>query len=86
MANSIEIVKLLNKVDMNVLPFLERALIPKKYDTIKNAITQAGLWGDEIAVAHYLGKREDDSVVHYLQIDFTDHDSLYVVVEQNELQ
>ena len=82
----IEISKLLNKVDMNVMEFLERAVIPKKFNTIKNAITQAGLWGEETSLIHYLGKREDNTPIHYIQIDFIDHDSLYVVVELEELK
>lgn len=82
----IEITKVLNKVDINIMEFLELALIPKKFNTIKNAITQAGLWGDETSLIHYLGKREDESIIHYLQIDFIDHESLYVVVELEELR
>lgn len=82
----IEITQVLNQVDMNIMEFLDRALIKKKYNKIKNTITQAGLWGDETTLTHYLGKRDDESIIHYLQIDFIDHESLYVVVELEELR
>lgn len=82
----IEVIKLLNHVEMNIMEFLHKAVKIDKYNRIANAITQQGLWGDEIGLYHYLGKREDESIVHYLQIDFKEHDSLYIVVEQDELQ
>ena len=82
----IEITKTLNHVDMNIMEFLHKAVKIDKYNRIANAITQQGLWGDETALTHYLGKRDDESIVHYLQIDFKEHDSLYIVVEQDELQ
>ena len=81
----IEIVRELNKADTNIMEFLKALLAVRKYNKVQNAITQAGLWGDELKATHYLGKREDETPVHYLQIDFKDHDSLYVVVEVDEL-
>lgn len=82
----IEITKLVNQVDTNIMEFLHRGLQDDKYNKIANAITQQGLWGDETGLHHYLGKREDDSIVHYMQIDFKAHESLYIVVEQEELR
>jgi len=82
----IEITQVLNQVDMNIMEFIEKAVIPKKYNKIKNAITQAGLWGEEKKLTHYLGKREDESFVDYMQIDFNDHESLYIVLEADERQ
>jgi len=81
----IEIVKFLNQVEMNIMPFLEKAVIPEKYKKIEQAIANARLQGEETKLIHYLGKREG-MPVHYLQIDFIGHDSLYVVVEQDELR
>jgi len=81
----IEITKKLNEADTNIMEFIKMLVNIRKYNKIQNAITQAGLWGDELKATHYLGKREDDELVHYLQIDFKDHDSLYVVVEVEEL-
>lgn len=81
----IEITKKLNEADTNVMEFIKTLVNIRKYSKIQNAITQAGLWGDELKATHYLGKREDDEPVHYLQIDFKDHDSLYVVVEVDEI-
>jgi len=81
----IEITKRLNEADTNIMEFLRTLVHIRKYNKIQNAITQAGLWGDELKVTHYLGKREGDEPVHYLQIDFKDHESLYVVVEVDEL-
>ena len=81
----IEITKKLNEADTNVMEFIKTLVNIRKYSKIQNAITQAGLWGDELKATHYLGKREDEQPVHYLQIDFKDHDSLYVVVEVDEI-
>ena len=82
----IEITQVVNQVDMNIMEFMEKAIKPEKYNKIKNAITQAGLWGEETKLTHYLGKREDESFVDYLQLDFKDHESLYIVLEANERQ
>ena len=81
----IQITKKLNEADTNIMEYIKGLVKVRKYNKIQNAITQAGLWGDELKATHYLGKREDDSLVHYLQIDFIDHESLYVVVEVDEI-
>jgi hypothetical protein len=86
MANSLEITGLITKVDMNILPYLKQRLIDSKYSLIEGAMYDNGLQDSIKGLSHYVGKREDDSVIHYLQIDFTDHESLYVVVEQDELR
>jgi hypothetical protein len=82
----IEIVRVLNQVDMNIMEFMEKAIKPNKYNKIKNAITQAGLWDEQTKLTHYLGKREDESFVDYMQLDFNNHESLYIVVENDELR
>lgn len=81
----IEIVKVLNQVDMNIMPFLHNALADDKFYKIQNTLIKHSLFGKERLLTHYLGKRDNEHV-HYIQIDFPDHDSLYVVVETDELR
>lgn len=82
----IEITGLITSIDMNILPYLKQRLIDSKYALIEGAIHDNGLHDSIKGLSHYTGKREDNSGVHYIQVDFTDHDSLYVVVEQDELR
>jgi hypothetical protein len=81
----IEIIKPLNHVDMNIIPYLKNTLVEDKFYKIQNAMIKESVLGTEKALIHYLGKRDDDTLVHYIQIDFKAHDSLYVVIENNEV-
>jgi hypothetical protein len=81
----IEITKTLNHVDMNIMPYLKNLIVDEKYYKIQNAMIKNSVLGTEKALTHYLGKRDDETPVHYIQIDFKAHDSLYVVIETDEV-
>lgn len=82
---AIEITRTLNKVDMNVMPYLKNLIVDEKYYKIQNAMIKHSVLGTEKALTHYLGVRDDETPVHYVQIDFKAHDSLYVVIETDEV-
>lgn len=84
----IEVDKLLLEADMNIMPFIEQTLVERKYNKLKNFITEQGLWGSEVKATFYRGKRMPyGDTVYYFQIVFDGHDeALFYTVEQDELK
>lgn len=84
----IENIKTIQKVDQNILPFIQQKVTPKKYQKLQNFMVENGVWGTEKYLIHHTGTRENtDKQVVVFQLGFEDQtEDLWIVVEEDELK
>lgn len=84
----IENIKTIQKVDRNILEFVELAVIPEKLQKLENFMKQNDVWGKEQYLVYHKGTREKtEENVYLFQIGFQEHEEdLWFVVEEEELQ
>jgi hypothetical protein len=84
----IENIRTIQKVDENILPFIQRAVKPHKYNKLQNFMTEHGVWGEETYVIYHQGTRENTTdTVYIFQIGFNENqEDLWFVVEEEELK
>lgn len=85
----IENIQTIQKIDKNILPFIQGTIQPKKYQKLQNFMVEHGVWGEEEYAIYHKGKRENtDQTVFLFQIGFNskDQEDLWFVVEEDELK
>lgn len=84
----IENIQTIQKIDQNILPFIQAAIKPKKYQKLQNFMVEHGVWGEETYAVYHKGTRENTNETVYLfQIGFNENqEDLWFVVEEEELK
>ena len=84
----IENIQTIQKIDQNILPFIQAAIKTKKYQKLQNFMVEHGVWGEETYAVYHKGTRENTNETVYLfQIGFNENqEDLWFVVEEEELK
>jgi putative IMPACT (imprinted ancient) family translation regulator len=84
----IENIKTIQKVDKNILEFIELAVSQDKLQKLEEFMKDNNVWGKEKYLVHHTGTRENtEENVYLFQIGFEGHqEDLWFVVEEEELK